>query len=312
MSRREPAERRPSFQTASDLPRAGRLRARATSADPGRDRRARPLPVHPRPAPDAATAAGSGRCGSTRASAPPRSRTAATATCSSAARPASPSPSTCRRRSATTPTTRTPRARSAASGVAIDSLEDMETLLDGIPLERVSTSMTINATAAILLALYIAVARRRGIAEDALSGTVQNDILKEYVARGTYIYPPAPVAAAGDRRLRLLRASGCRAGTPISISGYHIREAGATAPQEIAFTFAHALEYVRAARGGGPRSRRVRRAHLVLLRLPLRLHRGGREVPRRAAAVGAPRQGDRSASTTRARSTCASTCRRAG
>jgi methylmalonyl-CoA mutase, N-terminal domain len=135
-------------------------------------------------------------------------------------------------------------------GVAIDSLEDMETLLDGIPLDRVSTSMTINATAAILLALYLAVARRRGIPETALSGTVQNDILKEYVARGTYIYPPAA-------SLRLVTdviaycAQRVPRWNPISISGYHIREAGATAPQEIAFTFAHALEYVRAARAAG-------------------------------------------------------------
>jgi methylmalonyl-CoA mutase, N-terminal domain len=135
-------------------------------------------------------------------------------------------------------------------GVAIDSLEDMETLLEGVPLERVSTSMTINATAAILLALYIAVARRRGIPEDALSGTLQNDILKEYVARGTYIYPPGP-------SLRLVTDvfAYCAEHVPrwntISISGYHIREAGATAPQEIAFTFANALEYVRAARAAG-------------------------------------------------------------
>src|SRR5262249_11534410 len=135
-------------------------------------------------------------------------------------------------------------------GVAIDSLEDMETLLDAIPLDRVSTSMTINATAAVLLALYVAVARRRGTAEDALSGTVQNDILKEYVARGTYIYPPGP-------SLRLVTdamgycAEHLRRWTPISIWGYHIRGAGAPAPQEIAFTFAHALEYVRAARAAG-------------------------------------------------------------
>jgi methylmalonyl-CoA mutase N-terminal domain/subunit len=135
-------------------------------------------------------------------------------------------------------------------GVAIDSLEDMEVLLEGIPLDRVSTSMTINATAAILLALYIAVARRRGLAEDALAGTVQNDILKEYVARGTYIYPPAP-------SLRLVTdviaycARHVPRWNPISISGYHIREAGATASQEIGFTLAHALEYVRAARAAG-------------------------------------------------------------
>ena len=135
-------------------------------------------------------------------------------------------------------------------GVAIDSLEDMETLLEGLPLERISTSMTINATASILLALYLAVARRRGIPEGALAGTVQNDILKEYVARGTYIYPPGP-------SLRLVTdvlgycAERVPKWNPISISGYHIREAGATAPQEIAFTFAHAVEYVRAARALG-------------------------------------------------------------
>jgi len=135
-------------------------------------------------------------------------------------------------------------------GVAIDSLEDMDTLLEGIPLDRVSTSMTINATAAILLALYVAVARRRGTPETALSGTVQNDILKEYVARGTYIYPPSAsmrlvtdvIAYCAERVPKW---------NPISISGYHIREAGATAPQEIAFTFSHALEYVRAARAAG-------------------------------------------------------------
>jgi len=135
-------------------------------------------------------------------------------------------------------------------GVAIDSLEDMETLFDGIPLDQVSTSMTINATAAILLALYVALARRRGIPESQLSGTVQNDILKEYVARGTYIYPP-------QASLRLVTDvfAYCAQHVPrwntISISGYHIREAGATAPQEIAFTFANALEYVRAASRAG-------------------------------------------------------------
>ncbi len=135
-------------------------------------------------------------------------------------------------------------------GVAIDSLEDMELLFAEIPLDRVSTSMTINATAAILLALYVAVARRRGIPEQALAGTVQNDILKEYVARGTWIYPPAP-----SLRLVTDLFAYCAERIPkwntISISGYHIREAGATAPQEIAFTFANALEYVRAAKSAG-------------------------------------------------------------
>ena len=145
-----------------------------------------------------------------------------------------------------------PQARGEVGrvGVAICSLEDMETLLDGIPLDQVSTSMTINATAAILLALYVAVARRRGIPESSLSGTVQNDILKEYEARGTYIFPPKP-------SLRVVTDvfAYCAERVPgwntISISGYHIREAGATAPQELAFTFANALEYVRAARAAG-------------------------------------------------------------
>src|SRR5262245_9944465 len=135
-------------------------------------------------------------------------------------------------------------------GVAIDSLEDMETLLDALPLERISTSMTINATAAILLVLYVAVARRRGIAESALSGTVQNDILKEYVARGTWIYPPAPSMRLVTDVIAYCAESIPR-WNPISISGYHIREAGATAPQELAFTFANGLEYVRAAQAAG-------------------------------------------------------------
>jgi methylmalonyl-CoA mutase N-terminal domain/subunit len=135
-------------------------------------------------------------------------------------------------------------------GVAVDSLEDMESLFHDIPLDRVSTSMTINATAPVLLALYVAVARRRGLPEEDLSGTVQNDILKEYVARGTWIYPPAP-------SLRLVTdlfaycATRVPRWNPISVSGYHIREAGATAPQELAFTFANALEYLRAARAAG-------------------------------------------------------------
>jgi methylmalonyl-CoA mutase N-terminal domain/subunit len=131
-------------------------------------------------------------------------------------------------------------------GVAIDSLEDMLTLFDGIPLDQVSTSMTINATASTLLCLYLAVARKQGVKFDKLSGTIQNDILKEYIARGTYIYPPAP-------SLRLITDTFefCAAEVPnwntISISGYHIREAGSTAAQEIAFTLADAICYVQAA-----------------------------------------------------------------
>jgi methylmalonyl-CoA mutase, N-terminal domain len=135
-------------------------------------------------------------------------------------------------------------------GVAIDSIEDMATLFDRIPLGRVSTSMTINATAIVLLALYVAVAKRQGVPVRALSGTVQNDILKEYVARGTYIYPPRP-------SLRIVTDifAFCERELPnwntISISGYHIREAGSTAVQEVAFTFAHALAYVAAAIDAG-------------------------------------------------------------
>ena len=137
-------------------------------------------------------------------------------------------------------------------GVAIDTVEDMHVLLDGIPLDRVSTSMTINATAATLLAMYVVVAEERGIARDALSGTIQNDILKEYIARGTYIYPPVPSLALIAEIFRFAAAE-VPNWNPISISGYHIREAGATAVQELAFTFANAMEYVaRAVEAGMP------------------------------------------------------------
>ena len=135
-------------------------------------------------------------------------------------------------------------------GVAIDSLDDMSTLFDGIPLDRVSTSMTINATAIILLSLYVAVGKKQGVAPTALSGTIQNDVLKEYVARGTYIYPP-------KASLRIITDifAFCAHEVPqwntISISGYHIREAGSTAVQEVAFTFANAVAYVQAAVDAG-------------------------------------------------------------
>src|SRR3954470_22549879 len=135
-------------------------------------------------------------------------------------------------------------------GVAIDSIEDMAELFEGIPLDRVSTSMTINATAIILLSLYIAVGKRQGVPPGSLAGTVQNDILKEYVARGTYIFPPRPslrivtdIFAFCDRELPNWNT--------ISISGYHIREAGSTAVQEVAFTLAHAIAYVQAAIAAG-------------------------------------------------------------
>jgi methylmalonyl-CoA mutase, N-terminal domain len=135
-------------------------------------------------------------------------------------------------------------------GVAIDSIDDMLALFDGIPLERVSTSMTINATAAILLALYVAVAKKQGANLARLAGTVQNDILKEYIARGTYIYPLRPAM-----RIVTDIFGWCRAEIPnwnaISISGYHIREAGSTEVQEVAFTLANAIAYVEAAIGAG-------------------------------------------------------------
>ena len=136
------------------------------------------------------------------------------------------------------------------TGVPIDSLADMEVLLDGIPLGRVSTSMTINATASILLALYLAVAKKQDVPLDKVSGTVQNDILKEYIARGTYIYPPQP-----SMRLVTDVFQYCSENVPrwntISISGYHMSEAGATAVQELAFTLSNAIEYVRAAVDAG-------------------------------------------------------------
>jgi methylmalonyl-CoA mutase N-terminal domain/subunit len=135
-------------------------------------------------------------------------------------------------------------------GVAIDSVEDMATLLDGIPLDKVSTSMTINATASTLLAMYVVVAEERGIPREKLSGTIQNDILKEYIARGTYIYPPEPSLALIADVFRFCAAE-VPNWNPISISGYHIREAGATAVQELAFTFANAIEYVSRAIAAG-------------------------------------------------------------
>lgn len=135
-------------------------------------------------------------------------------------------------------------------GVAIDSLEDMEILLDQIPLDKVSTSMTINAPASVLLCMYIAVAEKQGVPKEKITGTIQNDILKEYIARGTYIYPPKP-----SMRLITNIFEYCRDNVPkfntISISGYHIREAGSTAVQEAAFTIADGLAYVDAALESG-------------------------------------------------------------
>jgi methylmalonyl-CoA mutase N-terminal domain/subunit len=142
------------------------------------------------------------------------------------------------------------RGEVGRTGVAISTLDDMRVLLDGLPLDQISTSMTINATAATLLCLYVAVADERGVARAGLQGTVQNDILKEYIARGTYIYPPAP-----SMRLVANTFAFCRDEVPrwntISISGYHIREAGSDAVQEVAFTLGDGIAYVEAARAAG-------------------------------------------------------------
>src|SRR5437764_6380789 len=140
-----------------------------------------------------------------------------------------------------------PRARGEVGnvGVAIDSIDDMERLFDSIPLDRVSISMTINAPASILLALLLVVAERRGIAWATLSGTIQNDILKEYAARGTYIFPPAPSLRIVTDVFEFCGKDVPRWNT-ISVSGYHIREAGSTSVQEVAFTPANGLQYVQA------------------------------------------------------------------
>jgi methylmalonyl-CoA mutase, N-terminal domain len=135
-------------------------------------------------------------------------------------------------------------------GVAVSSVEDLARLFEGIPLDRVSTSMTINATAAILLAMYLVTGEEQGVAWSRLAGTIQNDVLKEYVARGTYVFPPEPSLRLVTDILRFVVAQGLDF-NPISISGYHMREAGATAAQELAFTFADGLEYLGWARRAG-------------------------------------------------------------
>ena len=171
-------------------------------------------------------------------------------------------------------------------GVAIDSLADMDELFAGIPLGRVSTSMTINSTAIILLALYIAVARKQGADLTVLSGTIQNDILKEYVARGTYIYPPraslrivTDIFAYCDRDLPNWNT--------ISISGYHIREAGSTAVQEVAFTFANAIAYVQAAIDAGLDVNRLGQRLSFFFNAHNDFLEEVAKYPRRATAVGA-------------------------
>ena len=165
-------------------------------------------------------------------------------------------------------------------GVAIDSLADMETLFEGIPLDKISTSMTTNAPAAILWSMYLAVAEKQGVSWDKLRGTIQNDILKEYIAQKTYIFPPRP-------SMKLI-VDTFEFGTKhvpqwntISISGYHIREAGSTALQELAFTLYDGIEYVEWARRAGLDVDDVRAAALLLLQRAQRFFRGDRQVPRR-------------------------------
>jgi methylmalonyl-CoA mutase, N-terminal domain len=176
-----------------------------------------------------------------------------------------------------------PRARGEVGrvGVSIATVDDMRTLFDGIPLAEVTTSMTINAPAMMLLALYTLEAERQGTPPAALGGTVQNDVLKEYVARGTYIYPPGPSMRLVTDLMRWCAEHAPRWNT-ISVSGYHMREAGCTAAQEVAFTLADAVAYVRAA-DRRPRRRRGGAAAVVLLRLPRRAVRGGGQVPGRPA-----------------------------
>jgi methylmalonyl-CoA mutase N-terminal domain/subunit len=135
-------------------------------------------------------------------------------------------------------------------GVAIDTLADLEILFEGIPLDKVTTSMTINATAPILLCMYVALAKKQRVAVERIAGTVQNDILKEYISRGTHIYPPAPSLRLVTDTIRWCSQNAPR-WNPISISGYHIREAGATAVQELAFTLANGIAYVQAALNAG-------------------------------------------------------------
>ena len=171
-------------------------------------------------------------------------------------------------------------------GVAIDSIEDMQRLFDGIDLTKISTSMTINATASILLALYVAVARRQGADIRKLSGTVQNDVLKEYIARGTYIYPPQQAMRIITDMFAWTNQNVPEWNT-ISISGYHMREAGSTAVQEVAFTLANGIAYVQARHRRRARRRQVRAAAFLLLQRAQQFSGRSRQVPRRPPHVGA-------------------------
>jgi methylmalonyl-CoA mutase N-terminal domain/subunit len=171
------------------------------------------------------------------------------------------------------------------AGVAIDTLADMETLFSGIDLGSVSTSMTINSPAAVIMAMYVGVADKTGVRRAALSGTIQNDILKEYQAQKEFVFPPRPSVRLVTDLMRFAAAELPR-WHPVSISGYHIREAGSTAAQELAFTLANGFAYVEAALAAGDGGRRVRPPSLLLLQRPHGLLRGDRQVPGGPAHLG--------------------------
>ena len=186
------------------------------------------------------------------------------------------------------------------AGVAIDSIYDMRQLFDGIPLDRMSVSMTMNGAVLPVLALYVVAAEEQGVKPEQLTGTIQNDILKEFMVRNTYIYPPEPsmriisdIFEFTSQRMPKFNS--------ISISGYHIQEAGATADLELAYTLADGVEYIRAGHRGRAGRRHVRAAAVVLLGHRHELLHGGREAARRPAAVG---QAACSSSSRRTRSRC--------
>ena len=171
------------------------------------------------------------------------------------------------------------------AGVAIDSIYDMRQLFDGIPLDQMSVSMTMNGAVLPVLALYVVAAEEQGVTPEQLTGTIQNDILKEFMVRNTYIYPPQPSMRIISDIFEYTSQQMPRFNS-ISISGYHIQEAGATADLELAYTLADGVEYIRAGHRGRPGRRRVRAAAVVLLGDRHELLHGGREAARGAAAVG--------------------------
>ena len=193
-------------------------------------------------------------------------------------------------------------------GVAVDTLDDMQTLFAGIDVGEVSVSMTINAPAAIMLAFYVVAAERQGIAPDRLSGTIQADILKEYIAQKEWCFPVDPAMRLLRRHDRVVHDDMPR-WHPVSISGYHIREAGSTAAQELAFTLKDGLTYVEQVVERGLGRRCLRAAPELLLQRADRLLRGDRQVPRRPADLGARAARDLRRASTPSRGSCASTPR---